>query len=44
MAERAGRVHLTIPPALGFGGTGGAGGKIPPGATLVFEIELVAIR
>ena len=42
MMKPGGKVRITCPPQLAYGASG-AGGVIPPNATLMFEIELVSV-
>ncbi len=43
MMKPGGKAKLTCPPAIAYGERG-AGGVIPPNATLNFEVELLDIR
>jgi FKBP-type peptidyl-prolyl cis-trans isomerase len=41
--KEGGRRLLIIPPDKGYGAQGAGGGKIPPNATLVFEVTVVKV-
>jgi FKBP-type peptidyl-prolyl cis-trans isomerase FkpA len=43
LMKPGGKARLTCPPAIAYGERG-AGGVIPPNATLQFEIELLTVR
>lgn len=42
--QPGGQRELIVPADLGYGATGAGGGVIPPNATLLFDVELLAIE
>ncbi len=36
--------RLVVPPALGFGAAGNSSANVPPNATLIVDVELIAIQ
>ena len=43
LMKEGAKYRFTIPPELGYGANG-AGGTIPPNATLIFEVELITVH